>query len=244
MEDDDSYVADAINQEASIDAENQATQYSMDDVDRVSPADPDAGQQATQDSMNDGDRVSPEDLLAESDIYNDPQNVNNMGRTAKWIRSEEHQENTSIDGNTYAFVSRADGPMLGSMCKKVIMALTWVLETSPHRRNILRTADLIPSFDSEDRLVSLVERRILSDTEMDLMEGARDDIGAMRVDAIPLTRVCDFRSDYALTGYVEHSVKLGEIVVSPVCARYTVDDIEHSSVYWLVLVKTRRCFDF
>jgi hypothetical protein len=219
---DDSYIDEAINQEAAID--DEATQ------DHEPYIDDDAG--------------TARDLLAESDIYNDPNNVNNMGRTAKWVLSEEHQENTSIDGNTYCFISRADGPMLGPMCKKAIMALTWVLETAPHRKNVHRTSNLIPSFDSEDRLTGLVERKMLTLDETDLMEGARDDVGEMRVDAIPLSRVCDFRSDYALTGYLEQSTKLGEMVVSPVCVRYTVDEVDCSAVFWMVLLKTRRCFDF
>jgi len=236
----DSYIDDAITQEAAIDDEAAQDYEPAPDNDAILQDD------ETQDPepAPDDDAGGARHLLAESDLYNDPNNVNNMGRTAKWVVSEEHQQHTPVDGNTYGFISRADGPMLGSTCKKTIMALTWVLETAPHRKNVHRTSTLIPSFDSEDRLSGLMERKVLTNDEMDIMEGARDDIGEMRVDAIPLSRVCDFRSDYVLTGYIEKSIKLGEIFVSPVCVRYTVDEVDCSAVFWLVVLKTRRCFDF
>jgi hypothetical protein len=58
--------------------------------------------------------------------------------------------------------------------------------------------------------------------------------------------VCDFRcSDgYGDLGYIEKPVQLGEILVSPVCAKYTLDDVEQSMVFWLVMFRPRRSFDF
>jgi hypothetical protein len=199
-----------------------------------------------QDSQNcDATQEEPDNtLLEDSNMYNNPSNVNNLGRTAKWIPSESQQENTNKDGNMFAFVSQADGPMLSAKCKQQIMVLNYILETMPNRKRVLRTSSLVPTFDSDDVLTTLVERVVLSSDEMDLMEGARDDIGSTRVDAIPLDKVCDFRKNYALLGYVEQSVKLGEIVVSPVYAKYTVDGADQTMVYWLVMIKTRRCFDF
>jgi hypothetical protein len=69
------------------------------------------------------------------------------------------------------------------------MMLNFLLETMPHRRRVLRTAHLVPSFDTEDMLTGLVERVKLSQDVMDIMEGERADIGGTRVDSIPFHKV-------------------------------------------------------
>jgi hypothetical protein len=56
-------------------------------------------------------------------------------------------------------------------------------------------------------------------------------------------QVVDFRQNLDSITFVEKTVKLGEILVSPVCAKYDVAGVGHSKVFWLVVVKTRRCFD-
>jgi hypothetical protein len=183
-------------------------------------------------------------LLNESMIYDNPCNVNNLSRSAKCLLDESGHANTERDGNMWAFVSRADGPMFSAKCKEQIMVLNYITETMPHRRRLLRTASLIPTFDSEDVMTNLVERIVLSNDELDIIEGTRDDIGGMRVDRIPLEKICDFRNGYNGVGYTEKSVKLGEILVCPVCTKYSIADAEQTMVFWLVIYKARRCFDF
>jgi hypothetical protein len=61
---------------------------------------------------------------------------------------------------------------------------------------------------------------------------------------MPNAQICDFREDFITDGYIEKSVKLGEILVSPVCAKYEVDGVSGSKVFWLVMLKTRKNFDF
>jgi hypothetical protein len=235
----DAYVDEMLSQQAGMDADEWGgaePPATLDD------AEPEVDQ--VKDSAMYDDAVPEVDLLKESAIYDDPSNVNNLGRTAKWVPSESRQANTDRDGNMWAFISRADGPMFSAKCKQQIMVLNYLLATLPHRKRLVRTQNLVPTFDSEDILTGLVERIALTTDEIDLMEGSRDDIGAMRVDAIALDRVCDFRSDYTLLGYIERAVQLGEILVSPVCAKYTLDGAECTIVYWLVMLRTRRNFDF
>jgi hypothetical protein len=130
--------------------------------------------------------------LEESDIYDDPNNVNNLARSMKWVPSDSKQENTDVDGSTYAFISLADGPILSKKCGEQIFMLNWLMRNPPHRRRIARTSQMVPAFDSDDNLTTLMERVKLSDDEIYIMEGAREDIGGMRVDAIPLDKVFSY----------------------------------------------------
>jgi hypothetical protein len=47
-----------------------------------------------------------------------------------------------------------------------------------------------------------------------------------------------------MNGSIDKSVKFGEILVAPVCAKYINDGVNSSKVFWVVTLKTRRCLDF
>jgi hypothetical protein len=162
--DEDDYVMNMIEREAVIDEENFGSQ---------------------QRGVSQDGRA----LVEESNLYDDPNNVNNLSRVAKWLPTEWHQENTNRDGNMTVFISRADGPMWSAKCKEQIMALNYIMQNAPHRRRVLRTGTLVPTFDSDEKLTVIMERTSLSPDDMDIMQGARDDIGNTRVDAIPLDKV-------------------------------------------------------
>jgi hypothetical protein len=117
-------------------------------------------------------------------------NSNNSSRTFKWTPVETVQENTERDGYTYAFISQAEGPMLSAKAKEQIMVLNYVLETPPSRERVMATAFLVPKFNSDNQLESLVERIPLSTTESVCMKGVQQDAARKRVDCIPFDMVC------------------------------------------------------
>jgi hypothetical protein len=175
MEEDDGYLASMLTQQAELDAEKELEEEEGLWDDQQAPS----------------VRVPLE--MEESDLYDDPNNVNNLARSVKWIPSYIKQENTGVDGNTYCFISTARGPLFSNMCQRQLCVINYLLKNPPHRRRILRTSQLVPTFDSEDNLTTLMERVKLTTDEVDIMEGARQDVGGMRVDAIPLDKVvlCD-----------------------------------------------------
>jgi hypothetical protein len=183
-------------------------------------------------------------MITDPDLMDDINNFNNQSRSFKWTPKTRNKCNTKNDGAMYGFLSPADGPMLSAKAKEQIMVLNFILETMPHQRRILQTPTLVSSFDSDGIMTLLMERVTMTKNEIDIMQGARDDMGNMRVDSIPLDKVCDFRNGEGMLGYVEKSAQLGETLVAPVCVKYEIEGVETSKVFWLVLLKTRRCFDF
>jgi hypothetical protein len=134
-------------------------------------------------------------LLGESIDFNESSNSNNQSLCFKAILDSGlirlSQVNTVRDGCSLSFISEATGPMLSMKAKEQIMAINYALQTKPHRRRVMCTNTLVPTFDSDNMMISMVERVFLSDEEMDIMQGGRDDIGCMRVDCIPLEKVID-----------------------------------------------------
>jgi hypothetical protein len=171
-------------------AELLATEAAMDAENRV-----DAEQGYYEDAeMSDViERIGPCPLALEELVQCIPDdaldNSNNNSRTFKWTPIETVQQNTIRDGYTYVFISQAEGPMLSAKAKQQVMVLNYLLETPPTKKRVVNTSTLIATFNSDNRLETLVEKVVLDSLTMDIMVGGREAVGTMRVDAIPLHQV-------------------------------------------------------
>jgi hypothetical protein len=130
-----------------------------------------------------------EEILKNLVDYDDIKNSNNNSLGMKWVPVEKMVANTNIDGYTYCFCSRADGPVLSGIAMETIMVLQWLIKKAPHKKRMHNTASLCVTFNKDSVLERLVERTRVTDAENDDTAGSILDIDRMEIDQIPLDTV-------------------------------------------------------
>jgi hypothetical protein len=176
------------------------------------------------------------------------------------------------DGYTYCFLSEAEGPMLSSMAKKQILMLLHVINAPVHRKHVVETKELKPHFCQSDKTLEKLILSVFPGAGADLEDNIRHNIDAP-VNDIPFEAVCDYKASSdvsairaatgdddeedggfaaaaAASSKLECPVDVGEILVSPVTASFTTTAagpegaVASRRTYWLVMLKTRICYDF
>lgn len=233
----------------------------------------DAAIQSDQDAMDLEGSFDEEDLDEESvcdgievadALYTNPLNSNNMSRSLKIVDVKDVQELGESDGYLYAFLSEAEGPMLSSMCQKQILVIMHVLNSPICPSHVVRTKTLNPVFSKGEGVLEKLMETMDEASARDV-DGYNEAVGGA-VGDIPFDLVCDFRDNAAPGERLQRVASVGEILVAPVTAKYTVkvnlfsrmlhcapkqigntllvQGRELRKTYWMVILKTRRCYDF
>lgn len=156
-------------------------------------------------------------------------------------------------GYLYGFVSPIDGAKLSEMAFNTLQVLNYIINTPPNGKCILDTPTIITEMDKKDDVLRGLKR----------VSRNRDPLEAVEliwrngtIDELPRDCLCTFRTEEERDRVNEEMLPLGEIFLSPVHVKrfshktgeadgkgrrgdqVTMDN------FWLVLLKTRRSFDF
>lgn len=162
------------------------------------------------------------------------------------------------DGYAYFFNSVAEGPMMSTMTLKHILVLLHVINSFIPEECILETEYLKPSFNDQGGLEKLVEKIPLSDEEWDQARAQHNSMRNLAVCDVPMDQVFntmmvqDADDDVHQEGargrkkrFRTRPVPVAEILVAPVCVAYdTIDGNGKNTCFWLVILKTRKCYNF
>lgn len=169
------------------------------------------------------------------------------------------------DGYTYFFNSVAEGPVMTNMTLKHILVLLHIIHSFIPEECILETEYLKPTFNAQGGLEKLVEHIPLSDAAWIQAAQQQDMHAKMPVCDVPM----DFCFNASLSSdaqagsssgadggrvggrrkvnnFKKCPVDVAEILVAPVCLRYTSrqNQPEKMTCFWLVILKTRKCYNF
>lgn len=173
-------------------------------------------------------------------LYTNPLNSNNMSRSLKIVDLKGMQELKRSDGYLYTFLSEAEGPMLSSMCQKQILVLMHVINSPIYPSHVVRTSTLRPTFSKGDGFLE----KLMETTDDPLHGlGTNRELMGLDVGSIPFDVVCDFR-DNGGADMNQRVTSVGEILVSPITVRYKMNGNDMRKTYWMVILRTRRCYDF
>lgn len=183
----------------------------------------------------------------EEDVYNDPRNVNNLSRSFKVIDPVSAILLDENDGPIFAFMSKMDGPLLGLMAVKQIMMLMHITEGNIFQDQIFDTEQMVAKFGGPGQtLKKLVKRTKLPPNVHPYARNTQtySQVLERAVTEMPHDVVYDFREEMSVMQYENRVIKVGEILVVPVHARYKEGGEPRRKSFWMVILKTRKNYDF
>ncbi len=141
-----------------------------------------------------------------------------------------------------------------TMTLKHILVLLHVIHSFIPEECILETEYLKPTFNKQGGLEKLVEHIPLSNDEWMQAAQEQERLSKLPVCDVPMdicfdSSLCEEPSaqSQSKTRCKKFPVDVAEILVAPVCVTFSArhsNDVEKMTCFWLVILKTRKCYNF
>lgn len=152
---------------------------------------------------------------------------------------------TEKDGMIYGFTSKLEGATLSELALDTIRTLHWLINTSVCMDCFLNTETLTATVDvKEGTLQEVLHRGAVDSDEFYKSLGIEMNYRDKNAGAIPPWVCRQFVKDSDQEKTAPTIVPLGEIFVAPVRTDIDKGGMQDSGNFWLVMMKTRRGFDF